>query len=58
MHCNFSLTVIAGILSLIGALCALMGMIAIVSEPMAGLSGVAVGALLVGGSIMITGSKG
>ncbi len=47
-----------GIVSLIGAFCALMGMIAIVNGPFAGLSAVVVGALLVGGAIMIARNKG
>lgn len=46
-----------GILSLIGAFCALMGMIAIVSEPMIGLSAVLVGALFIGGNFMMPGNK-
>ncbi len=47
-----------GILSLIGAICALMGMISIVSSPVAGLSAVVVGALFVGGTVMVPGNKG
>jgi len=46
-----------GILSLIGVLCALMGMISIVSGPLVGLAAVVVGALFVGGSVMIPGNK-
>lgn len=47
-----------GILSLVGAFCALTGMISIVSSPVAGLSAVVVGALFVGGTILLPGNKG